>query len=378
LGVFVDFMYLSKIELSHYRNYKKGKVKLSDKINIFIGDNAQGKTNILESIYILAFTKSHRVGYENNIIENGYETCKISGLLKDNKSVKELKIIIRPDSKKVSIDNKEIKKIASYISNMNVIMFCPNDLDIVKGSPQIRRNLLNIEISQLYPFYVNYLNEYNKILKNRNEYLKQMNINGMTDTRYLDILNEKLVERGCDIYLYRKKYLDYINSKIKDIFKNIMNIDDLNIIYEANIDINNFDEATIKKEFLNKLEKNVKREIFQGMTLYGPHRDDFSFNIKESNLKFYGSQGQQRLAIIAFKLAEVSLFKEEKGTSPILLLDDIFSELDIKKRNRLIKYIPDDIQTIITTTDLKNIQKKIVNNSKIFVVDNGTITEKAG
>lgn len=371
-------MYLSKIELSHYRNYKKEKIKLSDKINIFIGDNAQGKTNILESIYILALTKSHRVGFENNIIEDGYLSCKINGNLKYNKSLKQLKLIINRDSKKVFIDNKEVKKIASYISNMNVIMFCPNDLDIVKGSPQIRRNLLNIEISQLYPLYVNYLNEYNKILKNRNEYLKQMNINGMADNRYLDILNEKLIERGCDIYLYRKKYIDYINSKIRDIYKNIIGIDGLEIVYETNIDIDNYNIDNIREKFKKKLNSNIKREIMHGMTLYGPHRDDFSFILENQDLKFYGSQGQQRLAIISFKLAEVSLFNEEKGTSPILLLDDIFSELDIKKRNRLIKYIPDDIQTIITTTDLKNIQKRIVNSSKIFIVKSGTITEKAG
>lgn len=371
-------MYLSKIELSHYRNYKKEKIKLCDKVNIFIGDNAQGKTNILESIYILALTKSHRVGFENNIIENGYQACKIKGNLYDNNFLKELELLVNIDKKKVSINNKEIKKIADYISNMNVVMFCPNDLDIVKGSPQVRRNLLNIEISQLYPFYVNYLNEYNKILKNRNEYLKQLNINGMTDTRYLEILDEKLIERGCDIYLYRKKYLDYINEKIKDIYKNIMNIDDLNIIYETNIDIDSFEQETIKEKFRKKLKNNLKREIFQGMTLYGPHRDDFSFYIKDENLKYYGSQGQQRLAIISFKLAEVSLFKEEKNTSPILLLDDIFSELDIKKRNKLIKYIPLDTQTIITTTDLKNIQKKILNSAKVFLVNNGKIIEKAG
>ena len=371
-------MYLSKIELSHYRNYKKEKIKLCDKVNIFIGDNAQGKTNILESIYILALTKSHRVGFENNIIENGYQACKIKGNLYDNNFLKELELLVNIDKQKVSINNKEIKKIADYISNMNVVMFCPNDLDIVKGSPQVRRNLLNIEISQLYPFYVNYLNEYNKILKNRNEYLKQLNINGMTDTRYLEILDEKLIERGCDIYLYRKKYLDYINEKIKDIYKNIMNIDDLNIIYETNIDIDSFEQETIKEKFRKKLKNNLKREIFQGMTLYGPHRDDFSFYIKDENLKYYGSQGQQRLAIISFKLAEVSLFKEEKNTSPILLLDDIFSELDIKKRNKLIKYIPLDTQTIITTTDLKNIQKKILNSAKVFLVNNGKIIEKAG
>jgi len=369
-------MYLSKIEVNNFRNYKKEKIKLCEKINIFIGDNAQGKTNILESIYILALTKSHRLGLENNIIRSGFNSCKISGLLRDNEILKELELKLLDDKKKVYINQKEIKKVASYISNMNVIMFCPMDLDIIKGSPQIRRNLLNIQISQLYPLYVNYLNEYNKILKTRNEYLKQMSINGLADNRYLDIINEKLVDRGVQIYLYRKKYLDYINNKIGNIYEELMNIKGLNIIYENNLDLDNFELEEIRKRFFHKLKSNIKREISQGITLYGPHRDDFSFYINNDNMKFYASQGQQRLAIISFKLAEVSFFSEEKGTSPILLLDDIFSELDIKKRNKLIEFIPNNIQTIITTTDLKNIQKKIINKAKIFIVDHGNITEK--
>ena len=371
-------MILKKIKIVNYRNLVKQEVNFSNNINIFIGDNAQGKTNLLESIYILALTKYHRMGFENNIIQNGKEACKLEGLLNDNELYKKLELIINVDKKRVFINKKEIKKIASYISNMNVIMFCPNDLDIIKGSPQIRRNLLNIEISQLYPLYIGYLNEYNKILKNRNEYLKQMSINGMADTRYLEVLDEKLVDRGSLIYQYRKKYLDYINSNIKDIYKNIMNINNLNIKYIDNIDIDNYDIDKIKEKFNKKLKNNYKREISQGMTLYGPHRDDFSFYIKDEDLKYYGSQGQQRIAIIAFKLAEVSLFKEEKNTNPILLLDDIFSELDIDKRNKLIKYIPNDIQVIITTTDLKNIQRKIINKAKIFFVEDGKITEKAG
>ncbi len=369
-------MYLSKIEVNNFRNYKNEKVKLCGNTNIFIGDNAQGKTNILESIYILALTKSHRLGFENNVIKNGFNSSKISGMLRYNDSLKELEIQFYEDKKKVFINKKEIKKIASYISNMNVIMFCPTDLDIIKGSPQIRRNLINIQISQLFPLYVNYLNEYNKILKTRNEYLKQLSINGFTDTRYLDIINEKLVDRGSQIYIYRKKYLDYINNKIGDIYKNIMNLKGLNLVYENNLDLEKYQLEEIKERFFHKLKNNIKREISQGMTLYGPHRDDFSFYIEQNNMKYYASQGQQRIAIIAFKLAEVSLFKEEKGTSPILLLDDIFSELDIDKRNKLIKYIPEDIQTIITTTDLKNIQKKIINKAKIFIVDHGKITEK--
>lgn len=369
-------MYLTKIEVNDFRNYQHEVLKLCDKINIFIGNNAQGKTNILESIYILALTKSHRTGFENNIIRNGKNVCNIKGILRNKNNLKELKILLSNDKKKVFINNNEVKKISSYISNMNVIMFCPNDLDIIKGSPQIRRNLLNIQISQLYPLYINYLNEYNKLLKSRNEYLRQLNINGMTDYRYLDIINEKLIDRGIKIYLYRKKYLDYINEKINDIYFNICGIKELNIKYENNIDLVSFDEEEIRNKFSYKLKNNIKREIINGMTLYGPHRDDFSFYINNEDMKYFASQGQQRVAVIAFKLAEVSFFEKEKQTTPILLLDDIFSELDINKKNKLIEYIPDNVQTIITTTDLKNIQKKIINKAKIFIVDNGKITER--
>lgn len=369
-------MYLSKIEVNHFRNYKKEKVKLCETVNIFIGDNAQGKTNILESIYILALTKSHRIGFENNIVQTGYQTCSIKGNLRDDGSLKELLVQVSESQKKVFINQKEVKKIASYISNMNVIMFSPTDLDIIKGSPQIRRNVLNIQISQLYPFYVNYLNEYNKYLKMRNEYLRQMNINGNTDSRYLDIINDKLVDLAIIIYQYRKKYLDQVNQKIGEIFTNIMNIRGLKIVYENNLELKDFTEEEIKSKYFHKLKINIKREISQKMTLYGPHRDDFSFYIEEENMKYYASQGQQRIAIISFKLAEVGVFQKEKGTSPILLLDDIFSELDIKKRNGLMKYIPEGVQTIITTTDLKNIQKRVLEKAKIFMVSQGTITER--
>ena len=369
-------MRIKNIELKNYRNYDNLNINFNDNLNIIIGDNAQGKTNLLESIYVLAVTKSFLSNNDKSIIKFNNHYTKINGLIEGKYNVNTLELLINDNGKCVKINNKEIKKLSDYISNMNVIMFSPSDLDIIKGSPQIRRNLLNIQISQLYPFYVNYLNEYNKLLKNRNEYLKQLSVNGFSDTRYLDIINEKLVDRGVQIYLYRKKYLDYINTKIENIFFEIAGVRNLNIVYENNLDLVEFNSENIREKYLSKLKNNIKREIAQGMTLYGPHRDDFSFYINNENMKYYASQGQQRLAIIAFKLVEVSFFRLEKGTSPILLLDDIFSELDITKRNKLIEFIPKDVQTIITTTDLKNIQKRVINRAKVFIVDHGKITEK--
>ena len=217
-------MFLSKIELKNFRNYSKVKVKFDSHMNIFIGDNAQGKTNILESIYVLALTKSHRYGVENNLVRQGFDNSFIKGTIKEGKKVKELEVNLDKLKKKVLVNSKEIKKISDYVSNMKIIMFCPDDLDIIKGSPQIRRNLMNIQISQLFDPYIQYLNEYNKILKSRNEFLKLISSNGYTDFRYLEVLNQKLCERAIKIYQYRNQYLEAINQRIGDIFYKITSI----------------------------------------------------------------------------------------------------------------------------------------------------------
>jgi len=369
-------MILKELKLVNFRNYKKLKLKLGKNINIFIGNNGQGKTNILEAIYILAITKSHRFGDQNNLIKKGEEVSKISGTLNKNKIISDLEIIISKNKKNVSINKTNIKKISDYITNMNVIIFTPDDLELLKGSPQVRRNFLNIEISQLDKEYIKNLNEYNKILKIRNEYLKTLYINNISDKRYLDIITDKLIDKAIYVYKKRKEFIDIINNNIGDIYYKITNIDDLYIKYDTFLDIKEFTDLEIRNILNNKYKKNYQKEIGQGMTLYGPHRDDFSFYINDDNLKIFSSQGGQRLAVICLKLSEIELFKDKTSYNPILLLDDIFSEIDSKKRNKLIKFINNDIQTIITTTDIKNINKKLLENSKVFEVFSGNIEEK--
>lgn len=369
-------MILRKLELIHYRNYKKCSIKLGKNINIFIGNNGQGKTNILEAIYVLAVTKSHRFGEQGNLVLKNFELAKIKGTLKIGKVDRDLEVDIGKLQKKVYVNKTEIRKISDYITNLNVILFTPDDLDIIKGSPQVRRNLLNIEISQIHSSYIKALNEYNKILKTRNEYLKTMYVSHLSDTRYLDILTDKLIERAVYIYRYRMDFLKRINDQICDIYEKITGCKGLRVSYENGFDIQEFDEEKIRVGLKNKFRKHLEREMQQGSTLYGPHRDDFSFYIGNDHVRLFSSQGGQRLSIIAFKLAEISIFKEETGENPILLLDDIFSEIDSKKRGKLVAYIQKDVQTIITATDLKNINKKMLENSEIFEVFSGNIREK--
>lgn len=346
-------------------------------MNILIGDNAQGKTNILEAITMLALTKSHRVGVSPNIIQFGKNKCKLEGVIKNNKIISKLEIEITDESKRLFLNKTEIRKVADYISNLNVIIFTPDDLDILKGSPSIRRNLLNMELSQISRDYLKNYNEYNKLLKTRNEYLKILFQNNIADRTYLDIITDKLIERAIVIYQKRKEYLDFINLSINHYYQEISLDNGVIIHYIPNIEFDNFNSETIRKKMKHLFKKNYMKELNYGVTIYGPHRDDFSFLYRDNDMKFFCSQGQQKLAVLSFKLAEISIFKEFCHTEPVLLLDDIFSELDIKKRNRLLKIIHfDDIQSIITTTDIRSIQKKYLEDAFVFNVKNGNIERK--
>lgn len=371
-------MQITELKLTNFRNYESLNLKFSKNINIIIGNNGEGKTNILESIYVLSLTKSNRYGVENNLINKNKTFLKINGIVKCDDIIRNHLITMDFNSKKLFINDKEIRKSRDYISNFCVISFSPDDLDIIKGSPSIRRNLLNIDISQLYNNYINYLNEYNMILKMRNEYLKKININGNTDTRYLDILSDKLIDKATYIYNYRYLFVEMINENIEKIYHNISGLNNLKIVFSDSLNMEKYDKDLVTKRMKEKFKKNYYQELLQGNTFVGPHRDDFIFELNGENMKEFASEGQQRMAIIAFKISELLIFKKISGNYPVLLLDDIFSEIDIKKRNKIIKFLRKDIQTIITTTDINDINEKLLENATIFYVKNNNVTRKGG
>ena len=371
-------MRLKSLKLFNFRNYSELSLDLSFGINIFIGDNGVGKTNILEAIYVLSLTKSNRYGTINDLIKHDAITSKINCLVDYDGYTKEYEIMLSDQVKKVYINKQEIKKIANYISNFCVTTFMPNDIDIIRGTPSIRRNLLNIQIGQLYNNYLKYVNEYNSLLKIRNDYLKRLNINGNTDLRYLDIINQKMVEVSLKIYYFRYFYLEEINKIISQVFKKIANISNLKIEYANSLNLDSYDENLIKDKLISRYKKNLSKEIMQGMTLTGVHRDDLIFKIDDADARIYASEGQQRLIVIAYKISELLLFKKIKKEYPVLLLDDVFSEIDLKKRNNIIKYFKDDIQVIITTNDINDIDQKLVEKAKIYLVKNGNVKIKGG
>lgn len=365
-------MYVKKINLINFRNYKKISVSFNKGINIIYGDNAQGKTNLLESIYVLGITNSHRNINENTLIRQNEFFFKVSGKLRERNFDKNLEVYVDNQKKVLMQDGEQIKKVSDYLSVMNIIIFTPDDLEIIKGSPQIRRNFLDIELSQLYSNYYIILNEYKKILKMRNEYLKNSIKNHNFDKNYFDIITSYLIDKAIIIIKMRSKFIDKINDYCKNIFFDITNKQNFCIKYKNNYDIDIKDD-NLKEKILNKYQQKYDVELKLASTLYGPHKDDFEFYLDDINLKLYGSQGQQRISVLVLKLSEIEIFKKYKGSTPILLLDDIFSEIDDDKKNNLLNYISKDIQTIITTTDINYIDKKILSMAKIFNVQNGKI-----
>lgn len=368
-------MVIDELKLKNYRNYKKLDIHLDKKLNIFIGDNAQGKSNILESIYVLAVTKSYLSIKDKDLIEEGEEYSFLEAKVSNHDNHYKLNLFITPDSKTVKLNGKEIKKLVDYVSRFRVILFSPDNIGMIKDSPSVRRKFLNVEIGQMNNQYIRTLQNYNVILKQRNEFLKICKITNRVNYDYLDIINQKFSEQASSIIIERYRFIDSINIYLKDIYKEIMDCDDLHIRYVSSVSNSlSYDEMVL--EFKEKLIQNFEKEKLYGMTLVGPHRDDFTFYMGNKDMSVYASQGQLRAAVLALKLSEIEIFRNNTLDEPVLLLDDIFSELDLKKKNRLIQYIVDGVQTIITTTDLNMIDSILVDRAKIFEISCGKVVKE--
>ncbi len=363
-------MIIKNLTLQNFRNYDSLDISFCPQINIIYGNNAQGKTNILEGIYVLCLTKSHRPYVDNRLLKINTNYLKIKGSFDEKILDKKMVITIDEKGKRLEVNNQKVNKINKYIENSSVIIFYPEDLNLIKGSPQERRRYLNIEMSQLYKDYLINLNDYNKLLKMRNDCLKKLKLNLSVDLSYFNIITNYLADRADIIYNLRTKYFDALNEYCTKIYKKISKYDNFKVVYKPNVCEKNI---SYKETLLNLFKENYKEEIRVGNTLYGPHKDDYYFYIGEKNLKDYGSQGQQRIAILTHKLSEIELFKKLKNEKPILLLDDVFSELDEIKKNLLLEYINNNMQVIITTTDLNNISKDILDKSNIYQIDNGKL-----
>lgn len=361
-------MKINNLKLKNYRNYEELNLKFSDYKNIIIGDNGIGKTNIVEAIYYLALTKSFRCPNDILLIKDKEEISIIEANIK-TKINNNYKIILSKTGKNIKIDNKTINKISDYISKLNIILFTVDDLKLIKDNPSIHRKLINMELSQFDNNYLKLLSLHNKILKQRNAYLKSMLINGNLSKEYLDILTKKLIEIGLKIYEIRKKYIDEINIHLNNIFFKIVKKENLKIEYISQY-------SNKKDEIIKDYNKNYKKDLNYGKTHIGVHLDDFIFKINDKEARNYLSEGEQKNAIISFKLAEIKYCINNKKQTPILILDDLFSELDNKKINSLISFFKKSYQIFITTTDIQKVNKKLLNNCRVIHIKKTRIEVK--
>lgn len=367
-------MLIKSINIINFRNYEHLKLDFDKKINIFYGKNAQGKTNLLEAIYFIGLTKSHRTFFDQELIKENSDFFSIQGDIELDYSYT-FKIDMINNRKKCYIDANFIKKHEDYIGKFKVVMFCPDDLNIIKDLPNLRRNYLDTQISQHSTKYYGVLTEFNKLLKSRNNMLKDKCNGEKIDITYFEILTKFMINKMVYIYHARCKYIERINEVIGEIYYELTGYKGLFLSYKTDVNLD-FINNNVDKLLEDLFFKNQEKEFIVGSTLYGPQKDDIEFILENKNLKKFGSQGQQRMAVIALKLASIEILKKYNMCAPVLLLDDVFSELDEEKRDNLLKYINGNVQTFITTTDLSSLDINILENAKIFNVEKGKIIER--
>lgn len=368
-------MFLTGIQLQNYRNYGQLDLKTPNKVNIFLGPNAQGKTNLLEAIFVLALSKSHRTSKDKELIGWNAETARLSGEVDKRYGKLKLELAFSSQGKKAKINGLEQRKLSDFVGSVNVVMFAPEDLEIVKGTPGVRRRFLDMEIGQVQPGYLHTLQQYGKVLQQRNNYLKAAGP-GRVNQTMLDVWNMQLVEHGVKIMKKRKHFIHKLQAHAEQIHAGITaGAEKLTIEYRPSFESDAMqDESVLFDQFMIKLTQVKDQEIRRGVTLAGPHRDDLAFFINGKEAQVFGSQGQQRTTALSLKLAEIELINEEIGEYPLLLLDDVLSELDQNRQTQLIETFQSKVQTFITTTGLESVNVSKLQDAGIYHVQEGRVT----
>ncbi|MCO7175275.1 DNA replication/repair protein RecF [Sporolactobacillus kofuensis] len=367
-------MKLESIELAQYRNYDSLELSFSDSVNVFLGENAQGKTNLLEAIYVLAIAKSPRTTHDKDLIQWAQDYGKIKGRITKHDQSIPLEITLSSKGKKAKANHLEKRKLSDYVGLCNVVMFAPEDLNLVKGSPSVRRRFIDMEIGQIAPVYIHSLGAYQKVLQQRNALLRGASRH--VDSTLLDILTEKLIALAAEIISRRLVFVQQLNAWASSIQQEISNgREELSIVYQSSVPdvLENADSSKIIQAYQASYERQKKREMDRGTTLIGPHRDDLSFFVNEKDVQAFGSQGQQRTTALSVKLAEIELIKHEVGEYPILLLDDVLSELDDIRKTHLLGVFKQKVQTFVTTTSVDGLDQSLLERATLFQIHKGKV-----
>lgn len=364
-------MYIKNIQLTNFRNYEKLQIDFNQNVNLLLGNNAQGKTNLLEGIYLISMGKSFRTNKDSDLVRFDADMALIKG-----EAVKEafdtaVEIHIKRDSKKsIKKDGINIKKTSELLENILIVIFSPEDLKIVKDEPEKRRKFIDRELCQIQPLYYDSLTNYKKILAQRNSYLKEEHI----DNSILDLWDTQLAKYGARIIHIREKFIAKISNFSGKIHSSITNGKE-SLFLEYNPNISYMEDLTeLEGFFYDEIKRAFPNDFRQRTTTKGPHKDDISFYVNGVNMRNFGSQGQQRTCALSLKLAELNLIKEETDEDAILLLDDVMSELDATRQEYLIKTLKQN-QLFITTTDIDENILASFPEAKIIYIENGTIKD---
>ena len=355
-------MFIKEVYLENFRNYKNQTIELNENVNVFFGNNAQGKTNILEALYFGAFGRSFRTNKEGELINFEDNASNINITYEKNDRLNKLEIALNKKEKKtIKLNGIKLSRNSELVGNINIVIFSPDDIIILKQGPSLRRKFLDILISQLKPKYLHELSEFNKILEQRNNLLKSKKL------ETIDIWNEQFAQKAEIIYQYRKEYIQKLQEKLEEIHPELTNA-------KEKIKIRYITRFKSKEEFLEILNQNLNLDLLRGYTSEGPQREDFEILINDKSLNLYGSQGQHRTAILALKIAEMKIIEDEVSDSPILLLDDITSELDEHRIQAIFNSV-NKYQVFITCTDINLILKYdcLTKNIKLYNIDSGKI-----
>lgn len=357
-------MIINSLELMNFRNYEREKFVFDPETNVLYGDNAQGKTNVLEAICLCATTRSHRGSRDKEMIRLGEKEAHLKMMVEKNEIHQKIDVHLKKNKAKgIAVDGVPAKRSGELLGITNIVFFSPEDLGIIQNGPDARRRFIDMELCQLDKMYLYSLTKYKQVLKQRNELLKQISMNpDLLDT--LDIWNQKLVEYGTYMICARKEFVEKLNGYIEDIHKSLTgNVENLHLFYEANVTEDLFERELILAE---------QKDLYTKTTNVGPHRDDLSFISDEKDLRKFGSRGQQRTGALSLKLTEIKIVEEKAGEKPVLLLDDVLSELDRKRQNYLLEHIK-GIQTVITCTGLEEFVKSGLNIQKVFKIESGRV-----
>ena len=357
-------MIIQTLSLENFRIYQNQTFTFHPTLNIIIGNNAQGKTSVLEALHTLALTKSHKMTKDVDMIKNNAEYAKISSQGTFDTQPIQFQMVLSKNGKKVKYNKIEISRLSDYIGYFKLVMFAPEDLNLIKGSPQERRRFLDLEIGQMSKSYLVHLSHYRRLLKERNEVLKSADKKQKLDETLLEVITEQMIHYAEKIIKERKQFIEKININIKEILPKLGEFSpDIHLMYMPSIETN-LQTGYKKKEKLDLLTKT---------TNVGPHRDDFVFHFGEKLLKHVASQGQIRTLILALKISVVEMIKNHTQSTPIILLDDVFSELDASRQQFILEHLGHQAQVFITTTDLNNIQVKSLSAYQIIEIDAGKI-----